>query len=238
MDLDILAFGAHPDDVELSASGTILKHVAMRKAVGIVDLTRGELGTRGNAEIRAQESEKASKILGLSVRVNLGLPDGLFEINEVSTRKVVEQIREYKPEIVLCNAVSDRHPDHGRASRLVSDACFLSGLIKFETERNGRKQNAWRPKAVYHYLQDQYTNPDIVIDITDFFKRKIESIKAYSSQFYNPDSKEPVTPISTPEFGDYIEARAAHLGRTINVKYAEGFTVERTPGVKSLFDLV
>lgn len=238
MDLDILAFGAHPDDVEISASGTIMKHIAMKKSVGIIDLTRGELGTRGNPELRAEEAEKASKILGISTRVNLELPDGFFEVNESNIRKVVEQIREFKPEIVLCNAVSDRHPDHGRASKLVSDACFFSGLAKFETEFNGRKQNVWRPRAVYHYIQDRYTNPDIVIDITDFFKRKMDSIMAYSSQFYNAESKEPETPISTPEFAEYIKARASHCGRFINVAYAEGFTVERTPGVKSLFDLV
>ncbi|MFZ5554240.1 MAG: bacillithiol biosynthesis deacetylase BshB1 [Bacteroidota bacterium] len=238
MDLDILAFGAHPDDVEISASGTILKHVAMKKSVGVVDLTRGELGTRGNAELRAKEAEKAAKILGLSVRINLGLPDGFFEVNESSIRKVVEQIRAFKPEIVLCNAISDRHPDHGRASKLVSDACFFSGLAKYETELNGKKQSAWRPKAVYHYIQDRYTNPDIVIDITDFFKRKMDSIMAYETQVHNPDSKEPQTPISTPEFLEYIKARDAHSGRFINVAFAEGFTVERAPGVKSLFDLV
>lgn len=237
MKLDILAIGIHPDDVELSCAGTILKHIEQGKTVGILDLSLGELGTRGNAQLRTQEATKAAQILGVSVREQLDMADGFFENNETNQRKIIEVIRKYLPEIVLCNAINDRHPDHGRASKLTSDACFYSGLIKIETLQNGVKQNPWRPKALYHYIQDQFIKPDFVIDITKYNDKKMESIMAYSSQFYDPNSKEPQTPISSKNFMEYINAKASVFGRAINVDYAEGFTVDRYIGVNSLFDL-
>lgn len=236
--LDILVFAIHPDDAELGCGGTILKHISLGKKVGIVDLTRGELGTRGTPEIRELESIAATKIMGLHARERLSLPDGFFEINAESRLQIVKQIRKYQPEIVLANAIEDRHPDHGNASILVSEGCFLSGLIKVETmDDDGKPQQAWRPKVVYNYIQDRYIHPDFVIDITPFMEKKIEVIKAYKSQMYDPKSKEPVTPISTVEFMDFLNARARDLGRIINVKYAEGFTVERSIGINSLFDI-
>jgi bacillithiol biosynthesis deacetylase BshB1 len=237
MKLDILAIGIHPDDVELSCAGTILKHIEQGKTVGILDLSLGELGTRGNAQIRTQEATKAAQILGVSVREQLDMADGFFENNETNQRKIIEVIRKYQPEIVLCNAINDRHPDHGRASKLTSDACFYSGLIKIETLHNDTKQNPWRPNALYHYIQDQFIKPDFVIDITKYNDKKMESILAYSSQFYDPNSKEPQTPISSKNFMEYINAKASVFGRAINVDYAEGFTVDRYIGVNSLFDL-
>jgi bacillithiol biosynthesis deacetylase BshB1 len=238
MKLDILAFAAHPDDVELAASGTLLAHVAQGKKVGIVDLTRGELGTRGSAEIRMKEVEASNTILGITVRENLSFRDGFFIKDEAHLSKVIEMIRKYQPEVVLANAVSDRHIDHGRAADLLHDACFLSGLRKIETLHNGNQQTAWRPKAVYHYIQDNYTHPDIVIDITPFFETKMESIKAFSSQFYDPNSTEPQTPISGKDFIDFIEARALQFGREIGVKYGEGYTVKRAVGVKDITTLL
>lgn len=237
--LDILAIGVHPDDVELSASGTILKHIALGKKVGILDLTRGELGTRGTAELRTQEAMKASQILGLTVREQLTMADGFFENNETHVKQIIQIIRQYQPEIVLCNAISDRHPDHGRSAKLAADACFYSGLIKIETkDSNGNIQPAWRPKAVYHYIQEQYIEPDFVIDITPYMDKKMESIMAYSSQFYNPNSKEPVTPIAVANYMDYVKAKAILYGKAIGCDYAEGFTVNRTIGVNNLFDLI
>lgn len=237
--LDILAIGVHPDDVELSASGTILKHIALGKKVGILDLTRGELGTRGTAELRTQEAMKASKILGLTVREQLTMADGFFENNETHVKQIIQIIRQYQPEIVLCNAISDRHPDHGRSAKLAADACFYSGLIKIETkDSNGNIQPAWRPKAVYHYIQEQYIEPDFVIDITPYMDKKMESIMAYSSQFYNPNSKEPVTPIAVANYMDYVKAKGTLYGKAIGCDYAEGFTVNRTIGVNNLFDLI
>lgn len=237
MKLDILAIGVHPDDVELSCAGTLLKHIALGKTAGILDLTRGELGTRGSAELRTREANASAKILGLSVREQLTMPDGFFENNEAYQREIIKMIRKYQPEIVLCNAVSDRHPDHGRAAKLAADACFYSGLVKIETELDGAKQAAWRPKAVYHYIQDHYLKPDFVVDITAHFETKMESIMAFSSQFFDPNSKEPETPISSKNFRDYVVAKHAIMGRSINVEYAEGFTVSRAIGVKNLFDL-
>ena len=237
MKLDILAFGAHPDDVEISASGTLIRHIRMGKKAGICDLTRGELGTRGSADLRDEEAKRSSAILGLSARVNLALRDGFFQVDESSILKCVEQIRKFRPEIVLCNATEDRHPDHGRASDLVSKACFYAGLPKIKTSLEGKEQEAWRVRSVYHYIQDRYIKPDIVVDITPFFEEKMNSILAFSSQFYSSDSNEPATPISSPEFLEYLKARAVSMGRSIQVLYAEGFTVERTPGVNSLFDL-
>ena len=238
MKIDILAIGIHPDDVELSCSGTIAKHIALGKKVGILDLTQGELGTRGNAELRTKEANDAAIILGVSFRTQLNLKDCFFENNEENQKKIIEIIRKHQPEIILCNAISDRHPDHGRASKLVSDSSFYSGLIKIETHTDNKIQQAWRPKAVYHYIQDQYIHPDFVIDISDFIDIKHKAIMAYSSQFYNPSSNEPETPISSKHFIESVNSKMSILGRDIGVKFAEGFTVNRYPGINSLFDLV
>ena len=238
MKIDILAIGIHPDDVELSCSGTIAKHIAFGKKVGILDLTQGELGTRGNAELRTKEANDAAIILGVSFRTQLNLKDCFFENNEENQKKIIEIIRKHQPEIILCNAISDRHPDHGRASKLVSDSSFYSGLIKIETHSDNKIQKAWRPKAVYHYIQDQYIHPDFVIDISDFIDIKHKAIMAYSSQFYNPSSNEPETPISSKQFIESVNSKMSILGRDIGVKFAEGFTVNRYPGINSLFDLV
>ena len=238
MKIDILAIGIHPDDVELSCSGTIAKHIAFGKKVGILDLTQGELGTRGNAELRTKEANEAAIILGVSFRTQLNLKDCFFENNEENQKKIIEIIRKHQPEIILCNAISDRHPDHGRASKLVSDSSFYSGLIKIETHSDNKIQQAWRPKAVYHYIQDQYIHPDFVIDISDFIDIKHKAIMAYSSQFYNPSSNEPETPISSKHFIESVNSKMSILGRDIGVKFAEGYTVNRYPGINSLFDLV
>jgi len=238
MKIDILAIGIHPDDVELSCSGTIAKHIALGKTVGILDLTRGELGSRGSSELRTKEANDAAKILGVSFRTQLNFKDGFFENNEAHQREIIQHIRLHQPEIILCNAISDRHPDHGRAARLVADACFYSGLIRIETAHNNSSQKAWRPKAVYHYIQDQFIHPDFVIDVSEYYDIKHRSIMAYSSQFYNPDSSEPQTPISSKEFLESLYSKMALWGRAIGVKYAEGYTVNRYPGVNSLFDLV
>lgn len=239
MKVDILAIGVHPDDVELCASGTILKHLDLGYTVAICDLTQGELGTRGSGPLRLQEAEKAKQILGISHRENLGMADGFFQHNEENIKKIVTIIRKYKPEIVLANAVTDRHPDHGRASKLISDACFYAGLVKIETrDDEGLIQSAWRPKAVYHYIQDRNLKADFVVDITQYLDKKIESIMAYSSQFFDPESKEPETPISSKAFIDYMKAKNRAYGRDIGAEYAEAFTVERNMGVKNLFDLV
>ncbi|WP_297869564.1 bacillithiol biosynthesis deacetylase BshB1 [uncultured Flavobacterium sp.] len=237
MKLDILAFGAHPDDVELGCSGTIAKEVSLGKKVGIIDLTRGELGTRGSVEIRNSESAKASEILGVVVRDNLDMRDGFFVNDEAHQLKVIEMIRKYQPEIVLCNAVKDRHIDHGKGSKLVSDACFLSGLRQIKTELNGEAQEAWRPKVVYHYIQWQNIEPDFVVDISEFMDKKMDSVLAYGSQFYDPNSKEPVSPITSKNFLDSVKYRAQDLGRLVGVEYAEGFTTERYLAVNSLGDL-
>ena len=238
MKLDILAFGAHPDDVELGCGGTLAKEISLGKKVGVVDLTRGELGTRGSAEIRDRESAAAAKILGLSVRENLGMKDGFFINDESHQMKVIEMIRKYQPEIVICNAVEDRHIDHGKGSSLVSDACFLSGLRKIETSFDDIQQDAWRPKLVYHYIQWRNLKPDFVVDITGFTDIKREAILAYSSQFYNPDTNEPETPIATKTFLESLDYRAQDLGRLIGKDYGEGFTAERYLAVNSLSDLV
>jgi bacillithiol biosynthesis deacetylase BshB1 len=238
MKLDILAIGVHPDDVELSCSGTILKHIALGKKVGILDLTLGELGTRGSAELRTKEATEAAKILGVSVREQLNHRDGFFKNDEQHRLSIIYQLRKFKPEIVLCNAISDRHPDHGRAAKLVSDSCFYSGLIKIVTHHNNLPQAPWRPKAVYHYIQDNFIHPDFVIDVTDYIKEKHESIMAYTSQFYNPNSIEPQTPISSKEFLENLNSKMSIWGRNIGTPYAEGFTTNRCIGVTNLFDLV
>ncbi len=228
--LDILAFGVHPDDVELGCSGTILASVAQGKKAGIVDLTRGELGTRGSAETRKAEAAEAARVLQISVRENLEMADGFFENDENHQRKVIEVIRKYKPEIILCNAIEDRHPDHGRSAQLVEDAAFLSGLRKIETQAAGEKQEAWRPKYVFHYLQDRFLQPDFVFDISAFFDQKLESVLCYKTQFYNPDLDEPQTYISSPDFFDAVKARAMMLGKRIGVKYAEGYISRKMIG--------
>lgn len=238
MKLDILAFGAHPDDVELSASGTIISHIKMGYKCGIVDLTKGEMGTRGTAETRKSESEEASRIIGIHVRENLDMADCFFTNDGPHKLEIVRMIRKYRPRIILCNAVSDRHPDHGRGSALVSDAVFLSGLVKAETKDEGSVQEPWRPEVVYHYIQDRYIKPDFVVDITDSWSQKMESIKAFKTQFYQPDATGPVTPISTKEFLDFLEGRAIEFGRQAGFRYGEGFTVERFPGIKDLTTLV
>ncbi|PWA07357.1 bacillithiol biosynthesis deacetylase BshB1 [Flavobacterium psychrotolerans] len=238
MKLDILAFGAHPDDVELGCGGTISKEITLGKKVGIIDLTRGELGTRGSAEIRDQEAYAAAKILGVSVRENLNMRDGFFVNDETHQLAVIEMIRKYQPEIVLCNALDDRHIDHEKGSKLVSDACFLSGLIKIETEYDGVKQQAWRPKLVYHYMQWKNLVPDFVVDITGYNNKRVEAILAYGSQFYNPNSNEPETLIATKNFLESLNYRAQDLGRLIGTEYAEGFNVERYLAVNSLGDLI
>ncbi|MDN5287642.1 MAG: bshB1 [Mucilaginibacter sp.] len=236
--LDILVLSVHPDDAELGCSGTILKHIALGKKVGIVDLTRGELGTRGSAEIREQEAAASAKILGLTLRENLGLPDGFFENSREHQLEVIAAIRKYQPAIVITNAYHDRHPDHGRANELVEAAAFLSGLRKIETFADGVAQEAWRPDHVLHFIQDNYIKPDILIDVTDYWDKKIESIYAFGSQFYNPDWQgEPQTYISSPEFINVVAARASEFGKSIKVKYAEGFTSRKILGVDSLFSL-
>ncbi|WP_158729433.1 MULTISPECIES: bacillithiol biosynthesis deacetylase BshB1 [unclassified Flavobacterium] len=238
MKLDILAFGAHPDDVELGCAGTILKEISQGKKVGIIDLTRGELGTRGSATIRDQEAAAAAKILGVTVRENLGMRDGFFVNDETHQLEVIKMIRKYKPEIVLCNAEDDRHIDHAKGSKLVSDACFLSGLVKIETALVGEVQTAWRPKLVYHYIQWKNSVPDFVVDITGFTDLKVASILAYGSQFYDPNSTEPESPISSKNFLESLNYRSRDLGRLTGVDHAEGFTVERCVAVNSLGDLI
>lgn len=239
MKLDILVLAAHPDDAELGTGGTLAAHVAKGRRVGVVDFTRGELGTRGTPETRAAEAAEGAKILGLSVRENLGLADGFFRNNEAHQRKVITAIRKYQPEIVLANAVHDRHSDHGRAAELAYDSCFLSGLARIETtDEKGDLQKPWRPKAVYHYIQSQFIEPDFIVDISAHWETKVKAIKAFKTQFFDPDSKEPVTYISTPEFMKMVEARAIEFGHAIGAKYGEGFTVRRYPGVNDLFQLI
>jgi N-acetylglucosamine malate deacetylase 1 len=231
--VDILAIAAHPDDVEISAGGTVAKHISLGHKVAIVDLTQGELGSRGSAEIRKQEAQLAGKILGIHHRDNLALADGFFEYNELTLRMVIDQIRKYQPTIIITNALKDRHPDHARAAKLVAEAAFYSGLNKIVSEFS-----PWRPKAVYHFNQDYYNHPDLVVDVTDFWEVKMNALKAYASQFYDPLSKEPQTPISGKEFFDYLEARAMDFGRPANMHFAEGFQVARVPGVSNLLDLL
>ncbi|MFN3756658.1 MAG: bacillithiol biosynthesis deacetylase BshB1 [Flavobacterium sp.] len=238
LQLDILAFGSHPDDVELGCAGTLAKEIAHGKKVGIIDLTRGELGTRGNAEVRDREAAKAADILGISIRENLNMRDGFFVNDEEHQLKVIQKIRQYRPDIVLCNAVDDRHIDHAKGSKLVSDASFLSGLQRVETFVDGIQQEAWRPKIVYHYIQWRNLTPDVVVDITGFMDTKMEAVLAYDSQFFKAGSDEPVTPIATKNFLDSIQYRAQDFGRIIGVDFAEGFTTERYVAVNCLTDLI
>ncbi|GAA4281720.1 bacillithiol biosynthesis deacetylase BshB1 [Gaetbulibacter aestuarii] len=237
MKLDILAIGAHPDDVELGCGATIAKEIAKGKTVGIIDLTRGELGTRGTAETREEESKHSADILGVSVRENMDFADGFFMNDKTHQMALIKKIRQYQPDIVLCNAVSDRHIDHGKGSKLVSDACFLSGLIKIDTEHEGELQQKWRPKHVYHYIQWKNLKPDFVVDVSDYINTKMEAVLAFKTQFFNPASSDPETPISSKNFTDSIKYRARDLGRLVGVEYAEGFTVGRYVAVDSLYDL-
>ena len=238
MKVDILAIGIHPDDVELSASGTLLTHQAMGKSFGLLDLSAGELGTRGTVEIRKEEAMASARLLGAAFRRQLDIPDGLFEHKPENWLKIVREIRACQPEIVLCNAIDDRHPDHGRAAKMVADACFYSGLSKIETVGDdGFPQDKWRPKAVYHYIQDRHFKADFVVDITPYFSKKMEAILTFRSQFYEPDMKGPNTPISGKDFMDFMYGKARVFGRSIGAQYAEGFTCSRSPGVQNLFDL-
>jgi N-acetylglucosamine malate deacetylase 1 len=237
MKLDILVLAVHPDDAELGCSGTILKHIALGKKVGIIDLTRGELGTRGSAEIRDKEAADSAKIMGLHARENLRFRDGFFENNEAHQLEIVKMIRKYKPEIVLTNALHDRHPDHGKAGDLANDACFLSGLSKIDTQLDGTVQEAWRPRLILQYIQDRYIQPDIIVDITPYFETKITAIKAFKTQFFNPELDEPDTYISSPEFFESVIGRAREFGKSVGATYGEGFTSRKLLGIDNLFNL-
>lgn len=238
MKLDILAIGVHPDDIELSCSGTILKSIDQGKKVGVLDLTHGELGTRGNGPLRLKEAAKSAAILGLACRENAGMKDGFFENNEAHVRLISQYLRKYQPDIVLANALSDRHPDHGRAAKLIADACFYSGLRRIETTMDGKAQEPWRPKALYHYIQDHYLKPDFVVDVSDYVEGKMASIKAFDSQFFNPESNEPESPLTMENFFDYVKGRMTDMGRYIQADFAEGFQFSRPVGVKQLSDLI
>jgi len=238
MKLDILVFAAHPDDAEISCSGTIVSHIAQGKKVGVIDFTMGEMGTRGNAELRMKEAEESARIMGLSVRENLGFRDVFFRNDEEHQMAVIRAIRKYRPDIVLANAIEDRHVDHGKGALLARDACFMSGLAKIKTVFENKDQEPWRPRAVYHYIQNNYIKPDFVVDITGFWEKKIAAIKAFKSQFYDPESEEPETFISQPGFLDFLECRARELGHAIGVRYGEGFTANRLVGVNDLSNLL
>lgn len=235
--VDILCITAHPDDVEISAAGTVVKHVQAGRRVGIVDLTSGELGTRGNAELRQREAEAARQVLGALFRYQLGLRDGFFRADEESLMRVVRSVRRHRPAVVITNAVQDRHPDHGRAAALVAEACFLSGLRRIHTHDEGASQPEWRPRAVYHMIQDRWIDPDLVVDTTAFWSTKQAALACFKSQFHDPDSTEPVSPISVPEFKPTLEGRDRGMGRLIGAAFGEGFTVARPPGVDDLLSL-
>lgn len=237
MKIDILAFGAHPDDVELGCSATLLKCISQGKKVVVVDLTQGELGTRGTQETRAIEANNASEILGITERINLKFPDGFFENSKNNQLEIIKQIRKFQPELVFCNSLNDRHPDHGKAAKLVLDACFLSGLPKIKTEVENQNQNEWRPKNIYHYIQWNIETPDFLVDVTGFEQKKLAACLAYSTQFHNDLNDEKQTPISTKNFKDSILYRMKDLGRIAGVEYAEGFISHRKVSVKNIFDL-
>jgi N-acetylglucosamine malate deacetylase 1 len=238
MKLDIMVMAVHPDDAELACAGTMAHQMSLGNNVGIIEFTKGELGTRGTPEIRLAEAEESSKILGINIRENLGFKDGFFKNDEEHQKKIIQKIRKYRPEIVLTNALEDRHPDHGRACQLAIDACFYSGLRMIETQNDdGSPQEAWRPKNVYNYIQDRYIEPDFVIDITPFWEVKIASIKAFGSQFFNPKTNEPKSYISSSEFLEFIEGRSKEMGHKIGVLHGEGFTNSKMMGVKNLFDV-
>lgn len=237
--VDILVFSVHPDDAELSCSGTIAKHIASGYKIAMVDFTAGDLGTRGTVEIRLKEAEMSAAILGLSFRENLFFRDGFFKNDEEHQKKIIQVIRKYQPDIVLSNAIADRHPDHGRASALSTEACFYSGLRMIKTlDENGENQEAWRPKSVYNYIQDRYIEPDFVVDITDYWNIKEASIRAFKSQFFDPENPEPSSYISSPEFLNFVKARSEEMGHKIGVKHGEGFTKSKMLEVKNLFDIL
>jgi len=239
MKIDILAIAAHPDDVELSCSGTLMAHKAQGKAIGVVDLTRGELGTRGTPETRKEEAADALRIMDLDVRENLGMADGFFKNDRVIQLKIIQAIRKFQPDIVLANAIDDRHPDHAKGAKLVYDALFLSGLSKIETlDSDGKVQEKWRPRLLLNYLQDKWIKPDIIVDISDFWDRKMESILAYGTQFHNPNLDEPETYISSKQFIHLLEARAREMARPCGFEFGEGFTSNnKFLGVKNLFEV-
>ncbi len=238
MNIDILAFGAHPDDVEISCGGTLLRYADEGKQIAIVDLTQGELGTRGSGALRLEEGKAASQILGLIDRVNLFMADGFFEENEVSLIQIIREIRHFRPKLILANSINDRHPDHSRAAALVARAAFLSGLPKIITERKGISQEAYRSPLLLHYIQDKYIEPDVVLDVSAYAEEKIKLVQCFSSQFFDPNSEEPETPISNEHFFEFIKGRMLQFGRPIGAKYAEGFTVNRTLGITDLFNLI
>ena len=239
MKLDVLAIGSHPDDVELGCSGTLIKEIRRGKKVGIIDLTQGEMGTRGTIETRNQEAADAGKIIGVSIRENLKMRDGFFQNDEDHQRKLVSVIRKYKPEIVIGNILEDRHPDHGRAGWLIYDSCFLSGLRQVKTnDENGREQDKWKPKMLLHYIQDRFYEPDIIIDVSEQWEQRLQSVQAFKTQFFNPDLNEPQSYISSPEFLESITSRARLLGKRIGVKYAEGFISKKSIGIQNLDALV
>jgi bacillithiol biosynthesis deacetylase BshB1 len=238
MKLDILAIGSHPDDVELGCSGVLISEAKKGKKTGVIDLTQGELGTRGTAETRLAEADEAGRIMGISVRENMKLKDGFFQNDEQNQLQLIKIIRKYQPEIVIGNIMADRHPDHGRAGSLIYDSCFLSGLIKIETEEDGQAQQKWRPKYLFHYIQDRFYEPDIIIDISEVWEERLNAIKAYKTQFHNPESDEPQTYISSPKFLEAIIARARLLGKRIGVEYGEGFLSKKNIGIRSFDALV
>jgi len=238
MKLDLLVFAAHPDDAELACSGTIAAHIAVGYKCGIIDLTMGEMGTRGSVELRMKETKKSSQILGLHVRENLGFKDVKFENDWDHQLEVIKMIRKYQPEIILANAIRDRHPDHGKGAELLQQAFFKAGLFKIQTKLEGVTQNPYRPKQLYNYIQNDYIEPSFIMDISDYWDKKINSIMAFESQFYNPESKEPETFISSSNFIESIEARAKEFGHRIGAKYGEGFTMSTTPGISNLFSLI
>ncbi len=237
MKLDLLAIAAHPDDVEIACAGTLLSHVAKGYKVGVLDLTQGEMGTRGSAELRLLEARASADILGLAIRENIGLSDCFFQNDRESQLKIIEQIRRFQPEVILCNAPHDRHPDHGKAATLAIDSCFYAGLAKLKSTWDGQEQVPWRPRQVFHYIQDRLLQPDFVIDITPFWDRKVEALQAFGSQFYDPKGAGPATPISSELFWHFMEARAREMGHAIGVKYGEGFLKTKMIGVSDLMEL-
>jgi len=236
--LHILAIAVHPDDVELSCAGTLIKHIIMGQTVGILDLTRGELGTRGTPELRIKEANDAAKIMGVHVRVNAGMADGFFRNDEAHQRRIIAYLRHFQPDIVIANSLEDRHPDHGRAGRLIADSCFYSGLMKIETEWESKAQQAWRPRRVYHMVQDRQVQPTFAVDISSVHAQKMAAIRCFSSQFHSPDSDEPLTYIATQDFMHNIEHRDALVGKRIGVQYAEPFVSENLPGIGNLDDIL
>ncbi len=235
--VDILCITAHPDDVEISMAGTVLHHIAIGHSVGLVELTAGELGTRGTPETRRQEADEAHRLLGTAFRYQLGLADGFFRMDEASLITVVRALRAHRPKVVLTNAVRDRHPDHGRGASLVAEACFLSGLRRISTQLDGSEQEAWRPTTVLHAIQDRWIDPDLVVDITPYWPTKAAALQCFRSQFFDPNSTEPTSPISSPDFLPFLEGRSREMGRLLGVTYGEGFTTARPLGIKDLTDV-